>query len=124
MVSAQNVRSKYIYWSCYCGMIICSVLSLLWLLMASAVAPTPLPQIVKVDSYITIALICAVASYRRVPQLSILISGFNFVPILLGIVPWEAPGLFNFLSQFCLEIIFFLAANIGYFFALPRYRRA
>jgi hypothetical protein len=117
---------KAVFNICFALMFVSVAALTLWVVAASSVVGPSHNRLVLLRTVHLIALIASACLYFRWPWVALTVSWLTLILILTGVFSWDTRGFQYVLYQFSFDILFFVAANVGFasFSALNRAKRA
>jgi hypothetical protein len=90
-----------------------------WLLWGTlALDNGPIPWVYRVNLYLFLAFLISAALFWKWPWIAVVIGWADFIAISLRINPWELGSPKAALNRFTFDLIFFIAANVGFIAAI------
>ena len=86
----------------------------IWLPIIYMAIGSAFPGLIGYWSLLLIAEIVSLALYFKSPWVAAVIGWIDMTVILCGLIPWKGHNAHSFLQQFWFDLLFFIAAQIGF----------
>lgn len=116
---------KLISWSCFALLMIPVLALCIFLPIGYMAVGSAIPGLVIYWCFLLIAQIASLFLYFRFPWIAAVIGWIDMAVILCGVVPWKGHTAHSFLQQFGFDLLFFIAAQMGFVtWKIGRHRNA